>query len=175
MKTILIIGAVFLFTQSAFAVTIYVSNLSYAVDQADLTDFFGEYGLVTLAYIPINNETGRSVGYVYVEIPDDAEAEKAIKGMNGRVIHGYRLALRYAIPEELQKLQEVKDNITRKISTPKRQRVSGNSPKALNAPPKVPETPKKTETTDTNQPDDEGKTVKLYVGNLSFISGLFTE
>ena len=42
---------------------IYISNLSYGVDDADLNTLFAEYGEVTSAKVIMDRETGRSRGF----------------------------------------------------------------------------------------------------------------
>ena len=49
---------------------IYISNLSYGVDDADLNTLFAEYGEVTSAKVIMDRETGRSRGFGFVEIAD---------------------------------------------------------------------------------------------------------
>ncbi len=58
---------------------IYVSNLSFAVQDEDLREFFAEYGEVASAKIITDKFTHRSRGFGFVEMPDDSAAEKAIK------------------------------------------------------------------------------------------------
>ena len=62
---------------------IYISNLSYGVDDADLNTLFAEYGEVTSAKVIMDRETGRSRGFGFVEIADEAMGQKAIDGLNG--------------------------------------------------------------------------------------------
>lgn len=71
---------------------IYVSNLSYAVNDGDLKELFEEYGVVSSAKVITDRETGRSRGFGFVEMPDDAESQKAIDELNqveydGKVIN----------------------------------------------------------------------------------------
>ena len=74
---------------------IYISNLSYAVNDGDLKDLFGEYGEADPYYILADfpdRETGRSRGFGFVEMADDAQGQKAIDELNqaeydGKVIN----------------------------------------------------------------------------------------
>lgn len=61
---------------------IYISNLSYGVQSADLEQLFTEYGAVSSAKVIMDRETGRSRGFGFVEMPNDEEAENAIKELN---------------------------------------------------------------------------------------------
>ena len=51
---------------------IYVSNLSFNVQNEDLKDFFAPYGEVTSAKVITDKETGRSRGFGFVEMSDEA-------------------------------------------------------------------------------------------------------
>ena len=52
---------------------IYISNLSYAVNDGDLKDLFGEYGEISSAKVITDRETGRSRGFGFVEMADDRD------------------------------------------------------------------------------------------------------
>lgn len=71
---------------------IYVSNLSYNVTDGDLKELFEEYGEISSAKVIMDRETGRSRGFGFVEMPSDAEGQKAIDELNqvefdGKVIN----------------------------------------------------------------------------------------
>ena len=71
---------------------IYISNLSYAVNDGDLKDLFGEYGEISSAKVITDRETGRSSGFGFVEMADDAQGQKDIDELNqaeydGKVIN----------------------------------------------------------------------------------------
>ena len=61
---------------------IYVSNLSFNVQDEDLKEFFAEYGEVTSAKVITDKFTGRSRGFGFVEMSDDAAAQKAIQELD---------------------------------------------------------------------------------------------
>jgi RNA recognition motif-containing protein len=63
---------------------IYISNLSYGVNDADLNDLFAEYGEISSAKIITDRDTGRSRGFGFVEMPNDDDAKKAIEELNGK-------------------------------------------------------------------------------------------
>ena len=62
---------------------IYVSNLSYAVNDSDLRDLFGEYGEISSAKVIMDRESGRSRGFGFIEMSDETEGQKAIDELNG--------------------------------------------------------------------------------------------
>lgn len=71
---------------------IYISNLSYGVNDADLKELFGEYGEISSAKVITDRESGRSRGFGFVEMSNDTEGQKAIDELNqaeydGKVIN----------------------------------------------------------------------------------------
>ena len=79
---------------------LYVGNLPYSVRDNDLQQQFGEYGNVTSAKVMMERDTGRSKGFGFVEMGSDAEAQAAIKGMNGQAMGGRNLVVNEARPME---------------------------------------------------------------------------
>lgn len=71
---------------------IFISNLTYAITDADLNDLFGEYGEVSSAKVIMDRETRKSRGFGFVEMNDDELAKKAIEDLDraeydGRIIN----------------------------------------------------------------------------------------
>lgn len=62
---------------------LYVTNLHYDTTEADLRMTFGRYGEVVRAFVVRNKETGRSQGYGFVEMVNDAQARAAIENLSG--------------------------------------------------------------------------------------------
>jgi RNA recognition motif-containing protein len=79
---------------------IYVSNLSFNVQDEDLKEFFAPYGEVTSAKIINDRETGRSRGFGFVEMSDDAAAKKAIAELDGGDVEGRSIKVMEAKPKE---------------------------------------------------------------------------
>ncbi|HRH47658.1 MAG TPA: RNA-binding protein [Panacibacter sp.] len=79
---------------------IYVSNLSFAVQDEDLRGFFTEYGEVTSAKVIMDKFTNRSRGFGFVEMSDKAAAEKAIKELDGATVDGRAIKVNEARPKE---------------------------------------------------------------------------
>lgn len=67
---------------------IYVSNLSFEVENSDLQALFEEFGEVSSASIILDKITRRSRGFGFVEMPKSEEAEAAIKEINGTQLKG---------------------------------------------------------------------------------------
>jgi RNA recognition motif-containing protein len=79
---------------------IYVSNLSFAIEDDDLRGFFEEFGEVTSARVVMDKMTNRSRGFGFVEMANKAEAEKAISSLNGAVADGRPIRVSEARPRE---------------------------------------------------------------------------
>ncbi len=79
---------------------IYVSNLSFNVEDEDLRGFFESYGEVTSAKIITDKVTQRSRGFGFVEMSDDAAAKKAIAELNGGLVEGRAISVTEARPRE---------------------------------------------------------------------------
>jgi RNA recognition motif-containing protein len=79
---------------------IYVSNLGFHVEDADLKGLFAAYGEVTSAKVILDRETNKSRGFGFVEMPNTAEGESAIEKLNGSVIQGRSMNVNVARPKE---------------------------------------------------------------------------
>ena len=69
---------------AAGPVKLYVGNLSWGMDDASLGDLFGEYGASEMTVVK-DNESGRSRGFGFVTLADQASADKAIAELDGVV------------------------------------------------------------------------------------------
>jgi len=78
---------------------IYVGNLPYEVSDAELEAHFSSFGKVTSARVVMDKATGRAKGFGFVEMPDRAEAEKAIAGTNGQDFKGRALRVNESQPK----------------------------------------------------------------------------
>ena len=79
---------------------IYVSNLSFNVQDEDLKEFFTPYGEVTSAKVITERETGRSRGFGFVEMADEAASNKAIEELNGATVENRSISVSVAKPRE---------------------------------------------------------------------------
>lgn len=77
---------------------IYVGNLSFDVNEEDLRQAFDSFGEITSARVITDRDTGRSKGFGFLEMPNDAEAQAAISGMNGMELQGRSLKVNEARP-----------------------------------------------------------------------------
>lgn len=85
---------------------LYVGNLPYTVRDNDLQTAFGAFGSVTSARVMMERETGRSKGFAFVEMGDDAQALAAIAGMHGQELGGRTVVVNEARPAEARPPRE---------------------------------------------------------------------
>ena len=79
---------------------LYVGNLPYSVRDSDLEQAFSQFGAVTSAKVMMERDTGRSKGFGFVEMGNDAEAQAAVNGMNGQPLGGRSIVVNEARPME---------------------------------------------------------------------------
>jgi RNA recognition motif-containing protein len=79
---------------------IYVGNLAYGVTEDDLREAFAAFGEVSRANVIMDRDTGRSKGFGFVEMPDNAQAEAAINGLNEKPLSGRPIRVNEAKPRE---------------------------------------------------------------------------
>ena len=75
---------------------LYVGNLNYATGDEELRSAFAAFGDVAEAIVISDRETNRSRGFGFVEMPDQAEAQAAIQGLNGKELSGRTLTVNEA-------------------------------------------------------------------------------
>jgi RNA recognition motif-containing protein len=79
---------------------IFVARLDYGVTTEELNDLFAEYGNVDSAKVVMDRDTGRSKGFGFVEMGDDAAAKEAIEALNGKNIRGRDIVVKVAEERE---------------------------------------------------------------------------
>jgi RNA recognition motif-containing protein len=77
---------------------IYVGNLAYSVTESELKDAFAEFGEVTSVAIITDKFSGQSKGFGFVEMPNNSEADSAIKALNESSIKGRNIKVNQAKP-----------------------------------------------------------------------------
>jgi RNA recognition motif-containing protein len=78
---------------------IFVGSLSFSVTDAALRSLFEVYGLVESVNIVTDRDSGQPRGFAFVEMTNDAEAAKAINGLNGKDVEGRTLNVNEARPK----------------------------------------------------------------------------
>ena len=79
---------------------IYVGNLSFQTDDAELHRSFESFGQVESATVVKDKMSGQSRGFGFVEMPSAEEGKAAVAGMNGKMIGGRALNVSEARPRE---------------------------------------------------------------------------
>ena len=79
---------------------IYVGNLPFSMEEAELQALFEAHGSVSRVNIVMDRETGRPRGFAFVEMPDDAQAQAAIEAVNGTQVGGRAVTANQARPRE---------------------------------------------------------------------------
>jgi RNA recognition motif-containing protein len=77
---------------------IYVGNLAYSVTQDDLREAFAVFGDVESANLITDKFTGESKGFGFVEMPNNTEADAAIKALNESPLKGRPIRVNQAKP-----------------------------------------------------------------------------
>ena len=80
------------------ATKLYVGNLSYTTNDDQLKEVFSQAGEVTSANVIIDKMSGRSRGFGFVEMADDASAQKAVEMFNGYKLDDRELTVNEARP-----------------------------------------------------------------------------
>ncbi len=79
---------------------IYVGSLSYDVTEDEVRDVFSPYGEISSISIIKDKFSGKSKGFGFVEMPNQAEAEEAIKVLNESEMKGRNIKVNEAHPRE---------------------------------------------------------------------------
>ena len=79
---------------------LYVGNLSFETTENDLQDLFEQHGQVNEVRLMTDRMTGRSRGFAFVTMNDNAQASAAMSGLNGHELNGRPLTVNEARPRE---------------------------------------------------------------------------
>ncbi len=77
---------------------IYIGNLAYSVTEEDLREAFSAYGEIESVNLITDRFSGESKGFGFVEMPNNSEADAAIKGINGEPLKGREAKVNQAKP-----------------------------------------------------------------------------
>jgi len=79
---------------------IYVGNLSFSTTEDELRVLFAQAGTVASVALIKDRDTGQSKGFAFIEMSNQAEAEKAIQMFNGKSLGSRELKVNLARPKE---------------------------------------------------------------------------
>jgi cold-inducible RNA-binding protein len=82
------------------SVRLFIGNLPYAANEADLREHLSSVGVPTQVVLPVDRETGRPRGFAFVDYADREVAEEAIRRFNQQPFKGRPLAVSEARPRE---------------------------------------------------------------------------
>jgi RNA recognition motif-containing protein len=77
---------------------IYVGNLPYSVTDDDLKDTFAEFGELSSAEVVKDKFSGQSKGFGFVDMPNNSEADQAIKSLNDSMMKDRKITVNEARP-----------------------------------------------------------------------------
>ncbi|RPI71904.1 MAG: RNA-binding protein [Geobacteraceae bacterium] len=77
---------------------LFIGSLSYNVTEGDLRHALEAFGQVTSVSIVKDQESGRSKGFGFVEMPEQSEAQSAIASLNGQAFSGRTITVNEARP-----------------------------------------------------------------------------
>jgi len=75
---------------------IYVGQLPYSVTEEELREMFLQYGEVSSLNLIMDKYSGQSKGFGFIEMPDNSEADQAIKGLNKTMVKGREIKVNQA-------------------------------------------------------------------------------
>src|ERR1043166_625839 len=78
----------------------YVGNLSFETTENDLQDLFEQHGTVNEVHLMKARFTSKSRGFAFVTMNNNAQANAAMSGLNGRELNGRTLTVNEARPRE---------------------------------------------------------------------------
>jgi RNA recognition motif-containing protein len=78
---------------------LFVGNMSFQTTADDLRALFEPFGQLARVHVAMDRETGRARGFGFVEMPNDAEAAKAIAALDGKDLGGRNLKVNEARPK----------------------------------------------------------------------------
>ena len=79
---------------------LFVGNLPFALNETSLEELFAESGKVVSVAIPTDRDTGRKRGFAFVEMETQADAEAAVKKLNGHTVEGRQIVVNTAHERE---------------------------------------------------------------------------
>ena len=92
---------------------IYVGGIPFKWKDSTLVEIFGEFGGVNSAKIVMDKFTRQNKGFAFVEMPNDEEANTAIKALNGKEFDDRKIVVNKSVPNNAGSLD--KDSKKKKV------------------------------------------------------------
>ena len=78
---------------------LFVGNVSFNLNEQNIEELFAPAGKVVSVVIPTDRDTGRKRGFAFVEMGSQADAEEAIRKLNGQEVDGRQIAVNPSTPK----------------------------------------------------------------------------
>ncbi len=85
---------------------IYVGQLPYNVNETELKEIFSEFGEIDSVKLIIDNYSLRSKGFGFINMPNNSEADKAIKALNKTMLKGREIKVNQVVKQRRNKLNK---------------------------------------------------------------------
>ena len=82
---------------------IYVGQLPYNVTESELTELFSEFGELASVKLIMDHYSGRSKGFGFIDMPDNSQADTAIKALNKTTFKGREIKVNQVQPQKKNK------------------------------------------------------------------------
>jgi RNA recognition motif-containing protein len=82
---------------------IYIGQLPYSVNEAELTELFAEYGEIASVNLIMDRFSGRPKGFGFIDMPNNSEADTAIKALNRSMFKGREIKVNQVQPQKKNK------------------------------------------------------------------------
>ena len=69
-------------------IEIYIGQLPYNVNESELKELFSEFGKIDSVKLIMDHYSGRSKGFAFIDMPNNSEADRAIKALNKSMFKG---------------------------------------------------------------------------------------
>ncbi len=79
---------------------IYIGQLPYNVNEAELKELFSEYGEIASVNLIMDRYSGRPKGFGFIEMPNNSEADVAIKALNRSMFKGREIKVNQVQPQK---------------------------------------------------------------------------
>lgn len=78
---------------------LFVGNIPFSLNERNLEELFAQSGKVVSVTIPTDRDTGRKRGFAFVEMETQADAEEAVKQLNGKTVEGRQIVVDASRPK----------------------------------------------------------------------------
>ena len=79
---------------------IYIGQLPYSVNEDEIREVFAEYGEIASLNLIKDKFSGQSKGFGFIDMPNNSEADKAIKALNKSTLKGREIKVNQAEPRK---------------------------------------------------------------------------